>query len=378
MLKDYKYLKPDQHYIDLYDSHTIDYCRSLKQGFVNKTKKVLPKMNKGWSESLADVAIYFYSGDRAIKKEETISKWMRGDRERDQKLELTEPPPNIFCRMCGEAMTCESKGLHDAYTFPLQVIFLFRCASCKKGRAIFENGKEWEREKKPCPKCHALLEEKGSNKGRTFTTLYTCLNCPYTEKDEFTLSAPIKEKPDPYFERDRAKFCFSNQQTSDYLEQKITLESLSKSFDELKERDKHKDVYDAAAKLQKLTLDQLEKTLIAVMAKNEYVKLELGAPEVDQYVIIPFTVRDAKPNREARSSELDLQRLLRKTLEPTSWRLMNEGVSYRLGILSGKLKGYEREEDLVRLVEQVQKKKSQQRFKKNGSIAGDGEDGYIL
>ena len=123
-------------------------------------------------------------------------------------------------------------------------------------------------------------------------------------------------------------------------------------FKESKEREKHKDVYDAAAQLQKLTIDQLEKILMTVMAKNGYIKLELGKPEIDKYVIVPFTVRDAKPDRDYRSSEIDLLRLLRTTLKSTSWRLMNDSVVYRLGILSGKLKGYEREEDLVRLVGQ--------------------------
>ncbi len=29
---------------------------------------------------------------------------------------------------------------------------------------------------------------------------------------------------------------------------------------------------------------------------------------------------------------------------------MSEGINYRLGYLSGKLKGYEREEDLIKIV----------------------------
>ena len=37
-------------------------------------------------------------------------------------------------------------------------------------------------------------------------------------------------------------------------------------------------------------------------------------------------------------------------LMSTNWRLMSDGVAYRLGILTGRLRGYEREEDLLKLV----------------------------
>lgn len=386
-MSDFTYLKSEQHYIDIYDSGTIDYCRRFEKGFQLKAEKLLPKKKpvtttktEGHPGGVVAVALYFYSGERAVKKEEAIQKWMQKDQARDEKLATAEPPDNIICPSCGDAMICNTKDLYHAYDFPLRVLFLFRCQSCNKGRGVFDDGKEWEMPKKICPQCSAVLQEKNSRNKKAIITFYSCLNCPYKEKEVFTLSSPPQEEEskDPYFERDRARLCFTEEQTRNYSEQKIRLENVTKMFEESKEREKHKDVYDAAAQLQKLTIDQLEQTLVAVMAKEGYIKLQLGQPEMDKYVIIPFTVRDAKPDRDYRSSEIDLRHLLRATLEPTSWRLMNDGITYRLGILSGKLKGYEREEDLVRLVEQIKKKKSEQRFKKDGSIAEDNEDGYIL
>lgn len=386
-MSDFIYLKPEQHYIDIYDSGTIDYCRRFEEGFQAKAEKLLPKKRPVETKKSQEhpggvvaVALYFYSGERAVKKEETIQKWMQEDQARDKKLATAEPPGNILCPSCGESMACNMKDLYHAYEFPLRVLFLFRCQSCNKGRGVFDDGKEWEMPKKICPECSAVLQEKNSRNNKAIITLYTCLNCPYKEKEVFTLSSSpkIEEPEDPYFERDRAHFCFTKEQTSHYADFTIKLENVTKMFEESKKRDKHQDVYDAADQLQKLTIDQLEKMLIAVMAKNGYVKLELAQPEINKYVIIPFTVRDAKPDREHRSSEIDLRQLIRTTLEPTSWRLMNDGVTYRLGILSGKLKGYEREEDLVQLVQQIKKKQSVQRFKKDGSIASDDEDGYIL
>ncbi len=69
-----------------------------------------------------------------------------------------------------------------------------------------------------------------------------------------------------------------------------------------------------------------------------------------KYVIVPFTVQDAKSDRKEYDSTNTLRKLIKKTLENTNWRLMTEGASYRLGYLHGRLKGYEREEDLVEIV----------------------------
>ena len=54
---------------------------------------------------------------------------------------------------------------------------------------------------------------------------------------------------------------------------------------------------------------------------------------------------------KTQNSIQDLKRLLKKTLEDTNWRLMSEGITYRLGMLEGRLRAYEKEEDLVKLIQ---------------------------
>jgi len=58
----------------------------------------------------------------------------------------------------------------------------------------------------------------------------------------------------------------------------------------------------------------------------------------------------AKTKRQEYDSKNNLKKLIKKILEKTNWRLMSEGIDYRLGYLSGKLKGYENEEDLIKIV----------------------------
>lgn len=104
------------------------------------------------------------------------------------------------------------------------------------------------------------------------------------------------------------------------------------------------------AKIKRLTILKLEKLLVPALGKEGYTHLRFANPEIDRNVVMPFTVQDSKTGRESQANEYDLKRLFKKVLENTNWRLMSDGVSYRLGVLSGRLKGYESEEDLLKLV----------------------------
>lgn len=70
-------------------------------------------------------------------------------------------------------------------------------------------------------------------------------------------------------------------------------------------------------------------------------------PELEKFVIVPFNVKDFGIKRKEYDSRTQLKKLIIKTIEGTYWKLMSEGITYRLGYLSGKLKGYEREDDLI-------------------------------
>ncbi|MEA2056419.1 MAG: hypothetical protein U9O78_01730 [Patescibacteria group bacterium] len=103
-------------------------------------------------------------------------------------------------------------------------------------------------------------------------------------------------------------------------------------------------------KLKKLKLNQLKELIIKTIKKEGYADFELSKPDMDKYVSVEFTANDTKDDREEYDSRINLQRIIKKTLRKTNWRLMSDGVSYRMGILSGRLKAYEKEEDLVKIV----------------------------
>ncbi len=127
-------------------------------------------------------------------------------------------------------------------------------------------------------------------------------------------------------------------------------EQLSKLVKDWEEKETHKELYEKLAKIKKLTIAELQKLLVPALKRKEYTKLELLKPEIGKYVVAGFSVQDSKVSRGEHDSKMQLQRTIRKALENTNWRLMSGGVNYRLGIISGRLRGYENEEDLLSLI----------------------------
>jgi hypothetical protein len=92
------------------------------------------------------------------------------------------------------------------------------------------------------------------------------------------------------------------------------------------------------------------------ISKKQYSDFKLGQPQLGREVSLDFNCLDAKDDRKEYQSKKDMQKLIEKTLIDTNWRLMSNGVSYRLGYLSGRLRAYETEKDIKKFVEQCMKK----------------------
>lgn len=69
-----------------------------------------------------------------------------------------------------------------------------------------------------------------------------------------------------------------------------------------------------------------------------------------RFVAVPFTTQDEKTEREEYDSRKQLKKLIDKTLEKTNWRPMRDDIRYGVGYLSGRLRCYETEDDLVKLM----------------------------
>ena len=140
-----KYLKPEQHYSDLYDRFTVEKCRRIEKDLskveykpkVKESKKTKGKEIKTII-NLSPLPLYFIKGDRYLDKAETIRKWMDCDGAKDELL-ASAKPPEVQCLKCGSDLIPNFKELHDRWPDKKdRVLFMYDCPKgCLPRRAFF-------------------------------------------------------------------------------------------------------------------------------------------------------------------------------------------------------------------------------------------------
>jgi hypothetical protein len=101
---------------------------------------------------------------------------------------------------------------------------------------------------------------------------------------------------------------------------------------------------------RRLKVAQVADLLNTAIVKASYTEFKLGEPQIGHEVAVPFSCLDNQPERESHDSRMELKKLITTTLADTNWQLMSDGVHYRLGCLSGRVRAYESDEDLRKLV----------------------------
>ncbi|MDP3997644.1 MAG: hypothetical protein Q8P73_04060 [bacterium] len=357
-------MSPRQHYEDLFDRITVDSCREIERIYLGYEFDPDKKSGEVPSQAAQDairkmnteLRLMWEIGKRYSKREQTINDWIDGDKAKDEMLENAQPPRGIRCNGCAGHMTPSMKTLYDLFNSPDRVLFFFDCDNgCKEKRAMFENGDEYKPKPYLCPDCGSELDDDSERKGDVITTSYKCSDCGHAHKEEMDMT-PKKEAIDPNFEKDRKRFCPTGKKAERYVQGVQSMHDVSRLVTEWRQKDKDRPYYDEINKMNKLTVPQLGVQLNDAMKDTGFIKLELSPPDVDQQVVVSFSVQDERSDREGKSSEYDFKRLLKQFLANTNWRLMSDGVHYRLGVLTGRLKGYDREADMMELAKQRLKK----------------------
>lgn len=357
-----KYLKDESYYDELYDHFTIEECRrwedEKKLDDLLSLKDEDPKKAAIRREYFAKVVIplslYFMKGERYKNKSKTVREWADLDKARDEKAENAVEPASIRCLGCSSFMNCTMRDLHiDIDDKNDRVLFFFECPECHKKRAYWENGEEWNLHPNPCPKCRADMDSASNRKDDRVTTVYTCSDCHYKEIDAWSLGKKEENPIDPNFEADRKKYCISAKEGGEYMSWSANGDRLMAM---IKDKKENEDIYNAVSKIKKLKIAELQSFFNPFVEKAGYIKLEFDKPEMDKSITIGFSLQDNISNRTEYDSIHELQRLIRKTLNGTNWRLISDGISYRLGFLSSRLRGYEHEEDLIELLKTLKEK----------------------
>ncbi len=351
------FVKDRQYYVDQYDVLTIEDCLqwieiARKSG---RNVREIQKMDKiGYVGALAEIALYFKKGENYKQKESTIKKWMDRDKLAQEKYDNAQPPDNIFCDQCNFAMGFEGKDLHSSWDEYLQMLLFFECPNCHKRKVVCENGEIYDTRIK-CPKCTLLMESTQTRKGELLTTTEICKSCGYKNIDvwdfeEDAKKSKLEEARRKYLlDNFRKEFCLTPEEGQQYIRDRITADHYAKVVDEKTKKDTDPR-YQKARALKKIKVFEMEKLLKEVLEKEKYIELTFDRPEITKDVVIPFSVQESDSTRNDYDSQNDLKKLIKKTLEDTNWRLMSDGISQRLGILTGRVRGYENEDDIIKIV----------------------------
>jgi hypothetical protein len=317
-----KYLKEEEFYSDLYDLSTIKECLSVVE-FWDKRNRSSEDIKDKLGRCALDFQLYFIKGERYRAKKSFIQERMDEGRRKDEKLERTVEPEDIYCDKCQMAMKVIFK---DLYCSTLRVLFFFECPKCCKRRGVFDDGQEYV--------------SKGAKLSMAELAEWDREDAEWKEQ---------KKKDKHLLEEYRHKFCLSEAEGEEYILSSDRLKEMANFCKSLEQKKADPD-YEKAMNLKKLTIVELEKFLKGILEKEKYIRLALDKPVIDKHVIVPLTVQDEDSSRNEYDSIHVLGRVLKKNLEGTNWRLMSQGVNYRLGFLSCQLKGYEQEADLIQII----------------------------
>lgn len=369
-MSDYRYLKEESYYNDLYDLHTIetclDYYWGLKDSFEkHRGDKDFKKFTKKqFDEDVYKAVSYTINAikiERFRHKKDAVQKWMDDDRQRQERLDNAVEPKGIFCRQCNSPMHSTTKSLEDYTNEPMRVLFFFECPNkCKRRRGVYDDGTDFVSKPQPCPKCHQEVKVDIERKDSVLIWTTTCPSCGYKDiekddHDKWEADRKKKEGRDQMLlKRYRDDFCYSEE-----VGQKAVMhaDQLKAFINQMKEKEEYKEEYDAVANIKKLTVVELEKLLNDTINPQGYIRLEVSKPEFGKQLIVGFTVQDSNTARQEYDSRNGFRKLVQGALTGTNWRLMVDTLTYRLGYLQGRLKAYEAEEDLLNLVKSGKKAK---------------------
>lgn len=362
----YVHLKERQFYEDIYDRHTVEDTRRdivYYDKFYTELESKLDKDDTIDRPGNAVILNAFYMQAVGLEllrryenRDQYIKEWMAKDEVKDDQIAAARLVEEPYCQHCGkEGLRIIDKSLMrrgDIYNIddPEEVLFMLRCPHCEKNSAFWEDGEAWKPKPTLCPKCNSETTQttKRTKKAMTFT--YTCPSCKHSFKERMDFTKK-EEMPDPNFEKDRAHYCLWDEKFREHLfATRKGFEDIAQLDKEFKEKEDNKHVYDAVKEMKRPKIAELTPLLMPVLEKAGYIEFSLDKPEMGRDVFIGFSCLDSKSDREDYDSRKTLKKLVDKVLNDTNWRLMSDGISYRLGYLNGRLRAYEREESLKELV----------------------------
>lgn len=187
------YLKAREQYDNDYDHIVVEWCRDLEYSLMGNSNAY---------------TLYIKRVKYAERRQKCIAEWMGRDAEKDE-FEKKSPTPDCRCHKCNTSMNLWSKFLENwRGKEKYRMLFFYECSYCKNKRGIYDDGEEEDMTVK-CDKCGSQNVVNSSKQKKNWEIQFreVCHDCDHIKK--YTFNTPRKEKMDPNYERDRKRFCMS-------------------------------------------------------------------------------------------------------------------------------------------------------------------------
>lgn len=123
-------------------------------------------------------------------------------------------------------------------------------------------------------------------------------------------------------------------------------------MDKWKDSDKMKKVDAFLKETRILNLAGIKALLDSALRNNSFNRFDASDPSKDHKgIAIGFTVQDAKTDRDDRAAKIAFKETVVATLRSTNWRLLENTVEASLGLITGRIKGYQHQAELRDIVE---------------------------
>lgn len=175
------------------------------------------------------------------------------------------------------------------------------------------------------------------------------MNCSFREVDEFL--APNQNEL--ISDADRQKYCTKFIGYTTVMEQLSNMGRIGKELFEEQQRKKLAEEM-RLDRIERLNVPTVETRIKQAIEGSGYSNIHFEKPELSQVVTVPFYLQDPT-NRDKTDSLRMLAHLLKDCLLFTNWRLVESKLSYRLGVVTGCIRGFETENDLMNLAKEIAK-----------------------
>lgn len=347
-----KYRKSDQHYIDEYDRRTIHLLKELENKEASKRGKAksIEEKRRIMIEEYASFDSFYHNAVmRARGRADFIQASIQRDEGYDRLVEKYSKPQNINCKTCNAPMFVCSHFFKEG---PAKILFVFECPEGHSPRrAFYPNGNEYHFPQRRCEKCKGELHLAKKETVTKLIFIETCEKCKLEKVQEIAIPAD----DETINEEERRKYCTAYMNRDTFEEDLKVVADLAKSLAEQRKRKQEKEEYNFDA-VQRIKIPQLEHRLSQVTEKEGFAKFSFEKPVFTSHTTIVFSVQDPTDRNEKESAKC-LLKALHSDLFETNWRLVKSELTYRMGYLTGKVKGFEQDKDLMKIAKEIHEKK---------------------